>query len=222
MTRAFSLVVFAALLASGADKPVPSPRAENEDVAINVTLLNTKEAIKQEVGSDLDGYFILVSAKLTPKGGKPVAVSRDDFLLRSNKDGQKAFPFAPSQIAGRGALVVRQTGRGGGVGTDNPGGPVIGGWPGGGRPTRLPGQNQGVIGNAGDAGSAEAKVETTGKDKGENPLLTTLKQKVFPDKQTTEPVSGLLYFQLEGKHKPKDLELVYKGPGGKLTLPFRP
>jgi hypothetical protein len=44
----------------------------------------------------------------------------------------------------------------------------------------------------------------------------------MPEKSTAEPVSGLLYFQLEGKHKPKDLELRYSGPAGRISLRFRP
>ena len=28
-------------------------------------------------------------------------------------------------------------------------------------------------------------------------------------------------FPLEGKQKAKDLELIYKGPGGRLMMPFR-
>ena len=41
-------------------------------------------------------------------------------------------------------------------------------------------------------------------------------------KEITEPVSGLLYFQLEGKVKPKDLELYFKTSAGRLGLRFRP
>jgi hypothetical protein len=44
----------------------------------------------------------------------------------------------------------------------------------------------------------------------------------LPEKETTEALSGLLYFQMVGKLKPKDLELHYKGPGGRLALRFRP
>ena len=37
-------------------------------------------------------------------------------------------------------------------------------------------------------------------------------------KETTEPVSGLLYFFLEGKHKLKQLELLYKSPVGRQMI----
>ena len=48
-----------------------------------------------------------------------------------------------------------------------------------------------------------------------------LKTKILEEKKTTEPLSGLLYFSLEGKHKPKDLTLQYNGPAGRLVLAFK-
>jgi hypothetical protein len=52
-------------------------------------------------------------------------------------------------------------------------------------------------------------------------LLAVLKEKVLAEQEITEPLSGLLYFLLEGKHRPKDLELMYKGPAGRLSLRFK-
>ena len=60
-----------------------------------------------------------------------------------------------------------------------------------------------------------------GGRKGTNPLLDTLEDKILPEKQITEPLDGLLYFFLEGKHKAKDIELVYRGPAGRLSLQFK-
>jgi hypothetical protein len=54
----------------------------------------------------------------------------------------------------------------------------------------------------------------------ENPLLETLKQKTLPSEVIKESVAGLLFFPLEGKHKVKDLTMVYKGPGGRLVISF--
>jgi len=31
----------------------------------------------------------------------------------------------------------------------------------------------------------------------------------------------MLYFALEGKNKPKDLSLLYKGPAGRLVFDFK-
>jgi hypothetical protein len=41
------------------------------------------------------------------------------------------------------------------------------------------------------------------------------------DSETKDPVEGLLYFLLEGKNKPKDLGLIYKGAAGRLAMDFK-
>jgi hypothetical protein len=69
-------------------------------------------------------------------------------------------------------------------------------------------------------GGSQASIGTPG-DARENPLLAVLKEKVLAEKEITAPLSGLLYFLLEGKHKPKNLELMYKGPAGRLSLRFK-
>jgi hypothetical protein len=48
-----------------------------------------------------------------------------------------------------------------------------------------------------------------------------LESKMLKDTETKEPVEGLLYFLLEGKNKPKDLGLLYKGPAGHLAMDFK-
>src|SRR5262249_37773397 len=130
----------------------------------------------------------------------------DDFLLVSGKDGQRAEPYSPSQIAGSDVLVVtRQEGKkGGGLGIGL--GPLMGG--GGGS-------------SPGTATNTETQVAKSDPGKA-NPLLAVLKDKVLPEKEISDPISGLLYFQIVGKVKPKDLELHYKGPAGRLALRFRP
>ena len=101
-----------------------------------------------------------------------------------------------------------------------PNGPTWGGIPGTmGRPQRGPG-NGGAVGNTAGTTQAEAKVEKG--DSKENPLLGVLKEKILPEKNITDPVSGLLYFPIEGKVKPKDLELYYRLQGSKLALRFKP
>jgi hypothetical protein len=212
----FTLSAVLCLPVWAAEKKPPVTQAQNDQLAITATLIDGKEAVRQEVGSDLGGYFTLVRLTLTPKAGKSLTVSRDDFLLRSDKDGQRCQPFAPSQIAGRSTLVISETGGRGGMMAENPG-PVWGGI--GGRPQRMGGQAA-TLGNTGTS-STEATADSGAKQK-EDPLLAVLKQKVLPETETSHPVSGLLYFSLEGKHKPKDLELRYAGPGGKLSMRFSP
>jgi hypothetical protein len=204
-----------AAVAAPAEKAPPTAKAADARVAITATLHLGNEAVRAQLGSDLDGYFILVEVNVAPMGGEPLTVNRDDFLLRSFKDGQKSQPFAPSQIAGRDALVVSSAPGEGGVRTQR-GGPTWGGM--GGPPLRLPGSDVGV-GNAPSDTTASATVQTGGIEK-EDPVLAVLKKKALPERETREPLSGLLYFSLEGKYKPKDLVLEYNSPAGRLRLKF--
>jgi hypothetical protein len=198
----------------GADKKlVPEGTASNSALEISAKLYTDKDDIKKILGSDLDGYFTLVDVRLAPKAGSKLVVTRDDFVLRSDKDGQRASPFHPSQIAGSGVLVVRSSGSG--STSAEHGGPVWGP-PLGGAPKRI-GTGSPTIGNSPGGTQASGSSENTRED----PLLTVLKEKVLAERETTEPLSGLLYFLLEGKHKPKDLELMYKGPAGRLSLRFK-
>src|SRR5262249_33871431 len=65
--------------------------------------------IKELVGSDLGGHYIVVAAKVEPKYTKDILLDRDDFELRTAKDGEKAHPWSASQVAGSGGLVLRET-----------------------------------------------------------------------------------------------------------------
>ncbi|MEK7404589.1 MAG: hypothetical protein AAB225_05730 [Acidobacteriota bacterium] len=212
--RVTTLLALAAAVCLAADKKPPAGQVANEQVEISATLLPDREAIQKELGSDLGGYFTVIRVTVAPKGGRSLAVLRDDFTLRSDKDGQRCGAFAPSQVAGRGALVI-SSGGGGGFMAENPG-PAWGGI--GGRPRRLGGDST-AIGNTGEAG-ARGTISSGTKEE-EDPVLAKLKEKGLPEKETAGPVAGLLFFFLEGKHKPKDLELLYNGGAGKLALRFR-
>lgn len=207
-----ALLVCGAL--GAAEKTPPAGEAANEKIRIRAVLLSDAATLRRELGSDLGGYYTVVRVEVVPKIGDQLAVQADHFLLRSDKDGQRSGPLAASQVAGRGVLVVSTKG-GGGMMAENPG-PVWGGWPG---PPRRLGGEAAVIGNASES-TAQAATREDSKSPG-NPLLETLKAKALPEGETSGPVSGLLYFLLEGKHKPKNLELVYHGPAGKLSLRFR-
>ena len=197
-----------------AEKKLPIEQTSNDVIEISATPLIDKDQIRQEIGSDLGGEIVVVRVQLRPVSDKPVKVSLDDFLLVSSKDGQRSQPFAPSQIAGNTALVLTPQGaRSGGIGSNK--GPK---WSGGAGPLGFPG---GGVGNTGGTSSVDTKVETVHDDK-PNPLLAVLKDKVLQEKEINEPISGLLYFQMIGKLKSKDLELHYKGPAGQLALRFRP
>lgn len=168
-----------------------------------------RQEIEQALGADPGAGYVLARMKVTPKTDKPLHISVDDFTMLSRKDGQRCSALEPSQIAGKGALIVkRAANQPGGEGTATNGpiwgsvGPV-------------------GIGNTRSADKpAETQVEKSTKDTKDNPLLGVLKAKVLPDTETTEPVEGLLYFLIDGKIKPKDLAIVYKGQAGKLIIEF--
>jgi len=215
--RLFASLLLLTAAALAADRQPPAARAANEQLQVSATLL-TAEEIRKELGSDLGGFFIVVKVTLTPGGEAPLAISRDDFLLRSYKDGQKSGAYAPTQIAGRSALVVSTRSSGGGIAGGDPG-PVWGGIPGtGGRPQPI--DRSPAVGSTGGATEVQATAKNSVSSK-DDPLLAALSQKILPEKEIKDPLSGLLYFSLEGKHKPKDLVLQYLGPAGKLSLPFR-
>lgn len=207
-------------LALGAEKPAAPVSSEDETLVLTAFPCLEKACIIKAVGEDPGMELVVIDVKLAPRADNKVVVSLDDFTLISRKDGQRSQPLAPSQIAGTGALVVSQDGRGGGIGMMNPGrrGPIWGGVPGtGSRPRRIGGDDTGAVTAA---GSTEAKATVTNSEQ-PNPLMATLKEKSLPEKETTETVTGLLYFFLEGKHKLKDLELMYKSPAGRMILDFQ-
>ena len=103
---AYGTAFFLAAAASGADKKLPIEQTSNEMVSISATALLDKDQIHQELGSDLGPDMIVVRVQFRPVSDKPVRINLDDFLLVSDKDGQRSQPFAPSQIAGSTTLVV--------------------------------------------------------------------------------------------------------------------
>lgn len=204
-----TLLLTAAIWA-GKPKNAGPYKNENQSVAISATPILDREQIKEILGSDLDGHYILISVTVTPKFGNQVDIHRDDFLLKTDKDGERSAPFVASQIAGRGTLVVTQTAAG------TSGGPMMG------SPTwGYPGMGGGGFGGGGGSDVTEARAKMkSGSKETESPLLKVLNEKILPEKKSDAAVSGLLYFPLE-KQKQKDLELIYTTPDGKLSLRFR-
>jgi hypothetical protein len=80
----------------------------------------------------------------------------------------------------------------------------------------MPGR--GIGNSAGSAGGL--KTETNDKDTGNVDLLKVLKAKSLPDTTTTDEVSGYLLFPMTGKHKLKNMAVLYRGPAGHLDLEF--
>jgi hypothetical protein len=211
------IVIFAALSTlsvAGDRKPLPG-QAGNDDVELVGSVIVDRAEVTQAVGADVGAGYIAVRMKVTPKTEKPLLISADDFTIVSRKDGQRSQALSPGQIAGNGALIVKQArNQPGGVGTMT-NGPVWGG-------VGL-GSSRGAGNSGGTDGGVEVKVDNGdkgAKDAKDSPLMAALKAKILPDKESLEPVEGLLYFPIEGKIKPKDLAVIYKGPAGKLIMEF--
>jgi hypothetical protein len=212
---AFTALIPSALIAS--HKVVsPTTSASNDDVEVNATITLPEEEVAQKLGADPGKGIVLVQVRVTPKGEKAFRVSPDDFYLLSHDDGQRSQPFEPAQLAGKGGLVVAQgPGSGGGL-ASTPGHPI--GTSPTGRVQRFPGRTNGV-GNMG-SGPGTTSTQANDKDAGNTSLLAALKAKQLQDTTSSDEVSGYLYFPLDGKHKLKNLAVLYRGQAGHLDLEF--
>jgi hypothetical protein len=215
-SRLMALLLFPVLLASAAAKKVVATASgENDDLILTVTLYIDRTDVKEMVGSDLDGHYFFADVKVEPKYGKEITINRDDFLLRSLNDNDSSKPFSPNQIAGASVMVLSRS-RGGAPPVEpTQGAQVPMGYP----PYGYPG---GASIGGGSSGGDYSNNKATVKDGGDakpTPLEKTLEAKILPEKKTTEPVKGLLYFAME-KQKMNDLVLVYGGKENRITLRF--
>ena len=97
-------------LAKDKTKDVIDPgHAENAAVSINATAYTQDADIRKLLGSDFGEYYTVVQVTVTPKAPK-YKVDPDDFMLRTDKDGERTQPLAPSQIAGK-ADMARKWGQ---------------------------------------------------------------------------------------------------------------
>lgn len=207
-----------ALALSGADKKVEAVKAGTEALEVRGFAVVGKEAVRAALGLDPGAEIIAIEVEVRPRGDDGVTVTRDDFVLISRRDGQRSPALHPSQIAGAGGLRVSSTAQGASGGMLGPRrGPVWGGIPGTGvGPQRIGGDN-----DVSSVTQAETRSEVNEKQEAqENPVLATLRKKELPQGKTVETVKGYLYYIFDGKHKLKDLELMYKTPQGTLMLDF--
>ncbi len=209
--------LLSAALCFAAGKPPPQAHGANDKLRLEATLYTGRDEIRRLLGHELEKGIVVVEVRLEPLGGAPLKVWHEDFILRSDKDGQKSEPYDPGQIAGSAVLRLVSTYEGGQVMHEDRG-PVWGGM-GGRRPGRLPGATSGGFGNSAAVENTETRPGPEA-EAAENPLLAALRAKLLEEKETARPLSGLLYFPLSGKHKPKQLWLHYQGEAGKLDLRF--
>jgi hypothetical protein len=204
-TKILAIALFSTtLLPAAADKKLPIEETTNDLLKISATVIMDRDQIKQELGYDLGPDIAVVRVTLHTVSDKPVQVSHDDFLLVSSKDGARSQPYEPGQLAGADSLTVTETGAKQAA-------------------TRKPGLMLGGLGIGTDSTPKTPDLKTQAShDDQVNPVLAVLNAKILPEKELTDTISGLLYFQMVGKLKPKDLEFHYKGPAGRLALRFKP
>jgi hypothetical protein len=209
--RAFCALGIVAISAASvlAAKKIVSPEtsAGNEEVDIIATIWLTQEEVTQKLGADAGKGVVILNVRVIPKTDKPVQVSPEDFILLAHDDGERAKPFEPGEIAGQGALVVSNTADQKVKKTSSTMG--LGG----------------MIGGGSGSSPGNSKVTTLSskmdeKKQGNEKLLEVLKAKELPQKESKDAVEGFLYFPLDGKHKLKNLAVLYRGPAGKLDLEF--
>jgi hypothetical protein len=210
--RFLALVLGLSLLLPAAKKESPSmARGENLDLILNVTLYDDPALVKELLGTDLDGHYIVADVRVEPKYGKEIVIDHSDFVLHTFKDGEKTTPFEPNQVAGKDAVILTH---GPSPGAASPGmvqsGPIV-----------LRGGSLGAgTGTAGDGG-VKITAPANGTPEKDNPLKKLLAEKLLPEKKTDQPAAGLLYFPMD-KQKRKDLELTYGARGeNRITMVFK-
>lgn len=193
-------------------KAVGVARGENEDLIVTATLYISPDEVKELLGNDLQGHFVVAEVKVEPKYGKEVSVARDDFVLQDLDKAEKSTPFAPSQIAGRASLVVKRAGDEDGdkKSTSH-------------KPTFSGGIGLAGVGSPGEPSEKDrnisAKMQNADEPKDEV-LEKLLADKQLPEKSTDKPVTGLLYFAFE-KVKLKDMQLDYGPKPNRLVMRFK-
>jgi len=193
------------LLCFGADRKQLPGQAGNDDIDLEGSVILTHAEVTEAIGSDIGEGYVVVRMKAMPKTAAPLRVGPDDFTIISRKDGQRSQALAPSEIAGKGAMVVKHGTADGGKSSWGVGG-----------------MGAGLGSSPGTVQRDVIKGTQMDENAKESPALGPLTAKILPDKETKTPVEGLLYFSISTtKLKPKDVALVYNGAAGKLVMEFQ-
>ena len=169
------------MVSGAAKKTTATARGENDDVILNVTIYLDSAAVKEALGDDLGGHYIVAQVKVEPKYTKEITIDRDDFILRTDKDGDRTKPMAPEPDRRPwGAGADRHAGPGR---SRAPNGAGAGAW-------GAIGMGGGGVGAGGGAGHHRREGHDGEQRRKENPLKKMLDAKVLPEKKIEEPVTG--------------------------------
>ncbi|HEX4230889.1 MAG TPA: hypothetical protein VHZ07_19585 [Bryobacteraceae bacterium] len=185
----------------------PTTSGDNDSINVTATLFIKPDEVVQEIGANPGPDIVVLHVRVTPKVDKPVSISPDDFILLAHDDGERNQPYDPSEIAGKGVLIIKEQ-KQDSVGVD----PVR---------STIAGIAIGGLGNnKKPADDSKTPTGMNDKDTGNNDLLTKLKTKELATQDIQKPVEGLLYFKLTGKHKLKNMAVLYRGPSGDINMEF--
>lgn len=206
MKQLVLIAAAAAILCSAGERKQLPGQAGNDNFDLEGSLVLGHDEITNLIGGDIGEGYVVAHMKVIPKGDKPVRVGPDDFMMVSRKDGQRCEAMSPSEIAGKGALIIKH-----GTADGSRSGWAVGGI------------GAGVGSSPGTVQRDVIRGTQIDDNSKANPALAALTAKLLPDKETKTPVEGLLYFSISGnKLKPKDLAIIYKGEYGKLVMEFEP
>jgi hypothetical protein len=96
MRRIAVLLLVAAMLATAAKTP-PAGKASDESAEVAAVFLDMPE---------YKNTYTVIEVTVTPKGGKPLDLQPDDFLLRVNSNSDSSGPVTASQVYGAGGGLV--------------------------------------------------------------------------------------------------------------------
>jgi hypothetical protein len=213
-----AILILTGVAILAADKKGYPGQAGNDNIELVGSVITDHEEIHQALGAELGEGFVLVRVKATPKTDESMRIGPSDFVLISRKDGDREEAMAPAQITSHSALTIKQdrSGRDWAQQTNRPG------WTGIGGISRTAGPRKGAEEKKADA-KDEPKVTPAENTSSDDALLAALTAKQLPDKDTKGSIEGLLYFSMESSKikKSKDLSLLYKGSGGRLTMDFK-
>lgn len=230
MSRIFVALALVSFLLSAAESPGPfKSSARSAKLTIDAELYLDRGQVEQLIGNSMDGYLVVVKVRIqSNRPNEKIRIFRDDFVLVSSKDGQRSEPFSPEMLAGSSTMVVSEVVTSAGPVMGQNTGPVWGGIPTGGPvptggPRRVdrPGSSGGTAGTpTATATSVEQRVQDGKPGDKQVAWLETLKEKVLQEGELTDVREGLLYFPLNGKHKPKQISLLFNGVLPKMELSF--
>src|SRR5271165_2045742 len=188
----------------------PTSTAGNDNVDITVILTLAESEVTEKLGVDAGPGIVLAEVRVANKTDHAIQVSPDDFILLAHDDGERAHAFTPNEIAGKGAMVLKTApSRTGSIGAQ-PASTVVAG-------IYIPRKST-------PAKDSKDAVDNSGqmddKSAGNEKLLEALKAKQLKGGDTTDSVKGYLYFPLDGKHKLKNMAVLYRGAAGRLDLEF--